>query len=105
MEAALLVRLEISAQRELQVACVVGLAGDFPEGTAGGVEVGAAPVRVIEGVEGLCTELEADPFIDRKLLIQADVPIRKARIMNGITNSVLRCESSLGGRHKDGSAI
>ena len=75
--------LELEAQRKLNVALVT-LRGRFPERGAGRIEIRTVPVRVVEGVECLGAELEALRFGHGELLVQTDVPILEAGIVNGL---------------------
>src|SRR5579863_4276556 len=82
---------EVSAQRKLQVADIAGLAGDLAEARAGRVIVHAAPVGVVGGIEGFRAELHSGvAFPDREVLEQTQVDVVKARVVNVVTDAVLK---------------
>ena len=49
---------------------------------------------MIDEVKRLGAELESRPFVDRKLLKKADVPILKSRSIDGAANFCLEIEGS-----------
>src|SRR6266852_2477619 len=78
--------LKLQAQRKLQVTNVVALAGNLAErAEVGRVGSNAVPIRMVEDIECLRAELEADPLVDCELLEQTQVPVIEARVVNNIT--------------------
>jgi hypothetical protein len=95
--------LEVEPQRKLQVAFAPAhsssLGKHFPKGIQiGGVQTDicgaaaatpAAPIRMVDEVESLGTELEAKALGDRKRFEQAEVPILEPRLIDQITYALL----------------
>ena len=79
--------LEVEAQGELHVPDVARLSGDLSKLSAGRIEVRAAPVRVVEGVERLRPELKAHLFADGELLEQPQVPVLESRLMQKVART------------------
>src|SRR6266849_9736152 len=94
--------LKLEAEGELQIA-LAPLGKYFAEGRGiGGVEAdigraaataAAAPIWVVPDVEGFGAELEAEPFVDRNGLEQAEVPVLESGLVNDVANA-LRVEGT-----------
>src|SRR2546428_765541 len=66
-------------QRELDSA-VAALAGDLAERGAGGVRVGAAPVRVVHCVEQLGAKLQVLLLSDGEIFANTEIPLPEAGV-------------------------
>ena len=79
--------LEEELQAELLLAHVGGCAGDVAEvrGAHDKSAAGVAEVRVVEGVEGLPTELDLQAFGDGEVLEEAPVEVDEAGSAEEVT--------------------
>src|SRR5262245_27161675 len=66
---------ELKPQAELHLARVVGLVCDPAISAVGRAQIRGAELHIVEGVEQLPAELEAEPLGDHRLLRKREVPV------------------------------
>ena len=110
--------LEVEAQRELQIALAAADATSLGKYFSESIEIGgvksdirgpiapatAAPIRMIDKVEGLGAELKPSLLINGKVLEEPEIPVLVSGLVDEVANplSVKRTRSRLG---KDRGAV
>src|SRR5260370_39505690 len=84
--------LEVSAERQLQVANIARLTGNLPKGTAGRVQIHAAPIGVIERGECLGEELKASSLVDREFFEHLKIPAAESGTVDFVASPLLVLE-------------
>lgn len=107
--------LEIEAQRELQIALAAAdatsLGQYFPEGIeVGGVksDIGgpaapapAAPIRMVEKVEGLGAELKSSLLVNAEVLEKSEIPVLISGLVDEVANTLsVECTRSRLGKDR-----
>lgn len=60
---------------------------------------------MIDEVVGIRVELETSSLIDRKLLLHGQIPVLESRLINGVTDALLKIEGARRRRRKDRRTI
>jgi hypothetical protein len=104
--------LEVEAQRELQIPLAAADATSLGQYLPEGVEVGwvesdiggpaapaaAAPIRMVNKVEGLGAELKSSLLVNSEVLEKSEIPVLISRLVDEVANtlSVERTRSRFG---------
>ena len=83
--------LEVELSTQFQDAVAIDR-GNLTEVTGRGIGANTAPLRVVEGVEGLEPQLDVRTFVARELdvLAQGEVEVNQARAYHGILAGIAK---------------
>src|SRR5277367_6422911 len=83
---------EVEPQRQLQISREIRLARHLSKVGRSRIHAWRAPVGMVHDIEGLGSEFETGAFVQGELLVQAQIPVPEAWLVDEVAHARLQVE-------------